>query len=430
MAKLDSLIAVVALAAAASSVACGGGNDEPSDAATGNDAGGDAPSSKDAPSSSDASSDVASTNLGLHVVNGTNGAAGHLVDGQGANVQLHGADHAGSEWSCLYGTFFSGPTDQASIDALKTWKINAVRIPLNEDCWLDINGVAKGYGGSAYQAALKTYVDLLRKNGMYVILDLHWAAPGAVTANGQLGMADADHAPTFWSQVAAAYASYNDGVLFDLFNEPFISDWTCWLEGGACAKDYNAATYTAAGMAALLKAVRSAGAENVVMMGGLGYSSDFSQWVAKVQSIPTLAAPLDGLTLKNVAASWHTYSDQSVQTLCPTQYNNYDANAKCASGSVTATNYGIPPVLAAGFPVVVGEVGIGVDSSNIAPYTTTQAQMLATWLDGMLGWIDQQGQSYLGWDWNTVAGPLLITDFTGTPTPYFGATYKSHLSKL
>jgi endoglucanase len=355
-------------------------------------------------------------------------AGGHLVDGAGHVVQLHGVDRSGTEWSCLYGSFFSGPSDQASLDAMKTWNVNAVRIPMNEDCWLDINGVTNGYGGKNYQDAIKAYVDLLIQNGMYVILDLHWAAPGTETANGQLGMADADHAPTFWSQVAAAYASYDDHVLFDLFNEPFISDWNCWLKGGTCAEDYNNQTYQAAGMAALLKAVRGAGADNVVMMGGLGYASDFSQWVSEVKSIPSLAAPFDGLTTDNIAVSWHTYSDQSIQTTCPTQYNNYDPNLTCASGAQTATNYGIPSVLAAGFPVVIGEVGIGAYSNSIAPYTTSQAQGLATWMDGVLNWMDQQNQSYLAWDWNTVAPPLLISDFNGTPTPYFGETYKAHLT--
>ena len=46
----------------------------------------------------------------------------------------------------------------------------------------------------------------------------------------------------------------------------------------------------------------------------------------------------------------------------------------------------------------------------------------------MLTWLDGQQQSYLAWDWNTEASPLLITNFTGTPTPYFGVTYQAHLA--
>ena len=35
---------------------------------------------------------------------------------------------------------------------MKTWSINAVRVPLNEDCWLGINGVKPQYGGAAYRS--------------------------------------------------------------------------------------------------------------------------------------------------------------------------------------------------------------------------------------------------------------------------------------
>src|SRR5713226_1100292 len=39
----------------------------------------------------------------------------------------------------------------------------------------------------------------------------------------------------------------------------------------------------------------------------LAYSSDFSQWVALVNNIPTLASRLKGLSIANVAASSHSY---------------------------------------------------------------------------------------------------------------------------
>jgi len=39
----------------------------------------------------------------------------------------------------------------------------------------------------------------------------------------------------------------------------------------------------------------------------LAYSSDFSQWVALVTNIPTLASRLNRLSIANVAASSHSY---------------------------------------------------------------------------------------------------------------------------
>ena len=354
---------------------------------------------------------------GLHVQMGADGAIGHLVNGANQPVQLHGADRAGSEWTCLWSNSFNDHTDQASIEAMRAWNINAVRIPLNEDCWLGINGGA--FGGAKYRAALKAYVNLLTSNGMAVILDLHWAAPGSEQANGQLGMADETHAPTFWSQVAAAYASHGAGdtsgnsmVIFDLFNEPFITNWNCWLNGGACALDYRKASYRVAGMAQLYRAARNTGARNVVILGGLGYSSSFSQWVKEVGLIPNRF---------NIAASWHVYSNNanynSFQYSCPNQWNNYSAT--CPNAAQTAATANIPSVLSAGYPFIVGETEVSYEGY----------QSLLTWWRNMLIWIDNQNQSYLAWDWNTVAPPELITNFSGSPTGS-GRAYENHIASL
>jgi hypothetical protein len=390
---------------------------------------GDGGSEHDAGSLGEAGHEGGSAAPGLHVVMGSGGAPGHIVDGAGQMVTLHGADRSGTEYSCLSGSFFDGPVDQNAVDAMKNWHVNAVRVPLNEDCWLNINGVPSGYGGPPYQAAIKTWVTLLENNGMYVILDLHWTAPGTTKASGQLPMADADHSPTFWSQVATAYGN-DPSVIFDLFNEPFITDWTCWQQGGMCAQA-NGATYQVAGMASLLQAVRKAGAKNVVILGGLSYSSDMSQWVTQVQGIPKLAAPLDGIPIDDVAASWHAYDFNSEQSDCPSQYNGYSMSLTCGTAQATAMATSATSVLAGGFPLVIGETGISAYSAMTAmPFTSQQVMDLQTWFDGLLTWAEGQGQGYLAWSWNTDTPPVLITDYTGAPSPYFGETYQAHLQKF
>jgi hypothetical protein len=383
---------------------------------------------------------------GLHTVNGTGGAPGHILDGANNIVKLHGADRSGTEFACTYesgGTaasgysgFFDGLNDQVGVEAMASWHINAVRVPLNEDCWLGINGYPYQDTAAHYQTAITQWVSLLNANGMVAILDLHWAAPGTEatsTTIGQLPMADADHAPAFWTSVATAFKS-NSSVIFDLFNEPYITDWTCWTEGATaasnCAKDKSNNSYAVAGMANLLKAVRGAGANNVVILGGLGYSSDFTSWVSSVQSIPTLAAPLNGISLANVAASWHAYDFNSEQSGCPSQYNGYTGT--CNSAAETATNTDITAVLAAGFPLVIGELGLSAySSSTAASFSAAQITDLEMWLDNLLTWAEGQGESYVGWSWNTDTAPLLITDYTtGAPTPDYGVTYKAHLGSL
>jgi hypothetical protein len=364
---------------------------------------------------------------------GSGGAPGHIVDGSGAVVQLHGADRSGTEFSCINNEgFFDGPADQTGLDAMKTWNINAVRVPLNADCWLGVNGAPPAYSGILYQSAISTWVNLITANGMVAIVDLHWTAPGTDLATAQIPMADADHAPLFWSQVAKMFAS-NGSVIFDLFNEPYITDWGCWLSGGSCA-EWNGTTaagssYVVAGMASLLQAVRNAGAENVVIMGGLAYSSNMSEWVTAVNGIPNLAAPLDGISIENVAASWHAYDFNSNNSGCPSQYNAYSGT--CNSATLTATNTFATDVLAAGFPVLIGESGISAYSASTAiPFSAAQISDLENWYDGLLNWMEGQGQSYLAWSWNTDTPPILITDYTGAPSPYFGETYQAHLTKF
>jgi len=393
------------------------------DSGPGTDAGGDAGNPGDAGGDDSGTEGDSGGSTGLHVVMGSGGAPGHIVDGSGKVVILHGADRSGTEYSCLNGGFFDGPVDQTAVDAMKSWNINAVRVPLNEDCWLGI------YGGANYQNAIAGWVSLLTQNGMVVILDLHWTAPGTSLANAQAPMADADHSPTFWTQVATAYKD-NASVVFDLFNEPFITDWGCWTSGGSCAQ-LDGASYTVAGMASLLKAVRGTGAQNVVILGGLAYSSDMSQWVASVNSMPGLPAPLDGISIANVAASWHAYDFNSEQSGCPSQYNGYSTSLTCSSAQATATATSATTVLAAGFPLVIGESGISAYSASTASsFTAAQITDLETWYTNLLTWMEMQGQGYLAWSWNTDTPPVLLTDYTGTPTQDFGVTYQTHLKQF
>jgi hypothetical protein len=53
---------------------------------------------------------------------------------------------------------FAGPTDKHAVAAMASWDITAVRLPLNEDCWLGINGAPARYSGARYRAAIRRYV--------------------------------------------------------------------------------------------------------------------------------------------------------------------------------------------------------------------------------------------------------------------------------
>src|SRR5579871_6163350 len=77
-----------------------------------------------------------------------------LVDANGSAVHLRGVNRSGSEYACIQGWgFFDGPSDAASVQAMASWGVTSVRVPLNEDCWLGLSDVPSGYGGAVYQTA-------------------------------------------------------------------------------------------------------------------------------------------------------------------------------------------------------------------------------------------------------------------------------------
>src|SRR6476646_10864431 len=90
----------------------------------------------------------------------------HLVNRNGAVVELAGLNRSGSEYACAQGWgIFDGPVDDTSIAAMTTWRPQIVRVPLNEDCWLGINGVDPQYGGAAYREAVAGFVARLERHG-------------------------------------------------------------------------------------------------------------------------------------------------------------------------------------------------------------------------------------------------------------------------
>jgi len=322
----------------------------------------------------------------------------HLVNGAGSTVRLLGANRSGTQYVCAEGSgFFDGPSDAASIAAMKAWGMTAVRVSLNEDCWLGINGVPAAYAGANYQGAIGGFVDRLNAAGLYVILDLHWNAPGTAKALDQKPMADRDHSPAFWAGVAG-YFKDRPAVVFDLYNEPYpdsnhntTAAWTCIRDGGTCP----GVPFTAAGSQEMVNAIRGAGATNVVMVGGPQYAGVVDRW--------TEFKPAD--PVGQLAASIHIY------------YNNAADPEWAPCYLKSCWDASIAP-LAATTPVVIGEVGEHDCSSAL--------------LMPLLDWADTKGVSYLAWSWftgNCAGEPALITAYDGTPSGE-GAGIRDHLLSL
>ncbi|MGW5425450.1 cellulase family glycosylhydrolase [Streptomyces sp. NPDC003943] len=324
-----------------------------------------------------------------------------LTDQNGATRRLLGVNRSGAEFMCVQGYgIFDGPVDDAAVQAIADWKANAVRIPLNEECWLGLANVKPEYRGATYQNAVKDLVGRVLAHGMTPIVELHWtygqytgnsAGCADVHATCQKPMPDAQYTPAFWASVAETFKN-DRRVAFDLFNEPYpdratptaAQAWTCWRDGGTCP----GIGYEVAGMQDLVDAVRGTGAQNLLLVPGLAYSNDLSQWLAHRPTDPA----------GRLAAAWHVYNFNScVDETC--------------WGSTLA------PV-AAQVPLVAGEIGENTCGHGF--------------VDRVMKWFDERGLSYLGWTWNTwncSSGPALITSYDGTPTA-FGTGLRDHLRAL
>lgn len=260
----------------------------------------------------------------------------------------------------------------ATFAAMRAWNINVIRLPLNEDCWLDISGVE--VGGAAYQAAIEAEVSAAHSAGLFVILDLHWTAPGLQRALSQNPEPDADHSPAFWTSLAATFAA-DPGVIFDLFNEPYdywgtdADPWNGWLNGDV-QKQYVTggtpytvtATWQTAGMQQLVTAVRATGATQPILVNGLDWANDDSGWLAHAPSDP----------LGQIIAGAHIYPTEA-----------------CAT---TACWDGVYPAIGAKYPVLIGESGDST-AAPVAFYPT------------FMPYADSHGWSDLAWDVEPLAGP-------------------------
>lgn len=318
----------------------------------------------------------------------------HLVNQNGDIVRLAGVNRSGAEYACAEGWgIWDGPTDSnAAIQAMTAWHINAVRIPLNEDCWLGINGVKTTYSGRNYRSAIADYVSRLERLGITPILNLHFSAPGRTVPDGQRPMADEDHSPAFWRNIAR-YFKTDHRVIFDLFNEPYPDQkqdtraaWSCVLHGGRCP----GVSYRVAGMQQLVDVVRATGATQPLMIAGPQYAGVLDRWLQYEPNDP----------LHQLVASIHIFEP------------NW---APCVTSA--CWNAEIAPV-AARVPVVEGEIG----SKNCS----------STSISALLNWSDAHGVSYLAWAWNlgNCFESSLITNYNGSPTHTYGQGYHDHLAAL
>lgn len=138
----------------------------------------------------------------------------------------------------------------------------------------------------------------------YVIFDLHVNAPGSLISDAEQPMADADHAPAYWTSVATTFRD-NPAVIFEPCNEPHITTadaattdpWGCWLSGCESTRvdtgphTSKAEDWPLAGMQQLVNVIRATGASNVITLSGLNMANDLSGLLAPCPATQIISWP-------------------------------------------------------------------------------------------------------------------------------------------
>jgi endoglucanase len=332
-----------------------------------------------------------------------------LVDGAGHVVQLRGVNRAAFESRCTYDDsgFNDGPVDQLSVTAMLSWKINVVRLTLNEDCWLGVNGLPLGGDAAGYRRAVLGYVSLLRRNGLYVMPVVEVFGPDQQQATQIDYMPDRAHMPAFWRSLASALRK-DRGVIFDPVTEVAMADWNdphpapagqwrCWLKGCTIDSVYdNQPRYAAAGLQTLVSTIRATGAKQPIVLGGIDYNADLSQLLTHLPADPA----------HQLVASTHIYDFVQGKDVASTFHDQIEPIAKR-------------------MPVIVGELGERYCDSGSAAYTksvlaTIDAERAKGNVVGVLEWTWNAESGDGGWQCPTgqygEGGPVLIRSYDGTPT--------------
>lgn len=311
-------------------------------------------------------------------------AGNRLLNAAGKEVWLQGLCVDSLEWSA------GGEKIAQSIPvAIDDWKANVIRLPVRDDFWFGRGPGQRKDGGIGYRKVVDGVIEAASARGAYVALDLH-----------RFGAPLPEHV-AFWKDAATRYKNH-PAVLFELFNEPHSLSWKLWRDGGGLTDPKKPAELTGEvtpGMQGLVDAVRSTGAQNVLIAGGLDWSYD-------------LSGVLQGFALadrpggRGIVYSSHIYPWKSDWT-----------------GKVLAA--------AEKYPLFVGEVGCPPDWKSfefIPPSGRTEDLSARLWQPDVLGMIQAHRLNWTGFSFHPKAAPTIISDWQYTPTEHWGVFVKDALS--
>ena len=323
-----------------------------------------------------------------------------LVNSNDARIQLRGVNRSGTEYACVQGWgIFDGPSDAASVKAISSWRVNIVRVPLNEDCWLGINGVNPAYSGANYRDAIVAYVKLLHQYGMYAELSLMWGAPGRYRATYQPAAPDESHSPTMWASMAHTFKG-DHNVILAPWGETTIG-WKCFMRTGCnnqATFGPRQARYRTASMQQAVDRIRGAGYKGVIAISCIDYGN-------------ACGSSPDGSLYRGSTWLRSRPTDPARQLIA--EAHVYGKNA-CATTACFNSSMGpITKVV----PLLFAETGETYDASDCGSH----------YISSFMDWADHHGVGYEAWTWDTWGNcGALIRDYRGTPYSGYGKWVHTH----
>jgi endoglucanase len=342
------------------------------------------------------------SSAGARALSGLRVSGNELVDGSNSVVHLRGVNRSGTEYACVQGWgIFDGLSNAASIEAMTNWHVNVVRVLLNEDCWLAINGIKPRYAGKNYRKAIVDYVNLLHRYGMYAELSLVYGAPGKYKATYQSAAPDEDHSPAMWSSMASVFKD-DPNVILAPWGETTV-DWACFMRKG-CDDEAKFGPYDrfyrTAPMRQAVQDMRAAGYHGIVSLPCI----NFANACGKING-----QEYDGSTwLKSRPP------DPDRQTIAEAQVFGNDScdSTPCFDSSMRP--------IARIVPMIFAETGEAYGGAGCGPAYISQ----------FMTWADAHNVGYEAWTWDTWGGcGVLIKSYNGMPSSRWARWVKKHYAR-
>lgn len=246
--------------------------------------------------------------------------------------------------------------DEALIKRVKEAGFTTIRIPVT---WYRYVADDGNYTiDPAFMARIKEVVDMAYAEGFYVILNMHheaWLNTKTLDKDyEQIGVQLA----AMWKQIAAAFADYDQHLIFESMNEPRMAGTAAEWTGNKAGSD--AVNYLNQVFVDVIRTdAQGHNGERALMIPG--YAASSSTALMAAIKIPTW----NGAQAENIVISVHCYNPYDF--CLSDKMEVFDRKNKQHTGSIDTVFSNIQRLfLDKGIPVVMGETGATNTNNNTA----------------------------------------------------------------